>query len=105
MVLNLDTILAEPFEVTINGTMYKIEDPGMDGITRMIQLSMKTEKDNSSFTEFMGHIRKITAVIPENVFMTLSSKQAITLVKKMGEHFLSQADPEGKQRGPLPQGG
>lgn len=99
--LNLDIILAEPFEVQIGDEVYKIEDPGVESIMKMISLAGKINKQSDLLPEFMDHLRFMTQSIPEKIFKNLNSKQLTTLMHEMGKYFLSQ-DDEGKPKGPLP---
>lgn len=103
MILNLDTILATPFQVEIGGEIYTIDDPGMESIVKMISLSVKIKENPSIISELLSHMRTMTNSIPDKIFKNLSSAQVVLLMKSIGEHFLSgnKTESEDKQTGPL----
>jgi hypothetical protein len=103
--LKLSEIVAEPEEIDIDGTVYIVEDPGMQAMSKMIELSDQLKDKPSIAGEMIKHFRTMVPSIPDDVFHRLTAKQMFVLMKYIGKCFMTSTDEEGKQAGPLSESG
>lgn len=99
--INLNDMLADPAEVEIGDKIYKVEDPGLEGILKMIALSAEVQKDPSKMIQFMSHVKTIAQGVPPEIIDKLSGTQLFGLIRGIGEHFFPDPN-KGKPKSPLP---
>jgi hypothetical protein len=98
--LNLDLIVSDALEVTFNGKLYKIKDPGMAAMIGVIRKLQKIEDDPSNPNNlgfFSESVRSLTPSIPKKVFDQFSYDQLEALFELLTTHFLGKAEAKKKR--------